>query len=187
MAAKRNSPDLIIIKKYANRRLYNTDTSSYVTLDDLAQMVRDGTDFQVLDAKSNDDITHSILTQIIFEQEGRGQNLLPVSFLRQIIRFYDDSMQALVPSYLEYSIDALMKDQDALRKQVNKAFGSNPLALMQEQAQNNLALFRNSLMGFSPFVGAASDGGSASKQELADIKQQMADMQEKLNKIVPKD
>ena len=114
-----------VIKKYANRRLYNTGTSTYVTLDDLAEMVKAEEDFVVVDAKSGDDITHSVLTQIIFEQETRGHNMLPVNFLRQLIRFYGDSMQTLVPSYLDYSMSTLTHDQDMFREQMAKTLGSH--------------------------------------------------------------
>src|SRR6202051_1378053 len=126
MAAK---DDPIVIKKYANRRLYNTGTSAYVTLEDLADMVKKGEDFVVFDAKSGEEITRSVLTQIIFEQEGKGgQSLLPIAFLRQLIRFYGDSMQMMVPSYLEFSLDKLTSEQEAFRDQCATAFGVAPLA-----------------------------------------------------------
>ena len=119
MSDEKTAPNnAIVIKKYANRRLYNTSTSTYVTLDDLAAMVKSGSDFVVYDAKTNEDITRSVLTQIIFEEESKGTNLLPINFLRQLIRYYGDSMQALVPGYLEFSLDNLVKDQEKLRKQM---------------------------------------------------------------------
>src|SRR6187431_3584213 len=123
--AKSDQP--ITIKKYANRRLYNTGTSTYVTLEDLASMVKAGEDFVVYDAKTNEDITRSVLTQIIFEQENKEgtQNLLPINFLRQLIRFYGDSMQMLVPRYLETSIDSLTREQQKFRDQISQAFGVN--------------------------------------------------------------
>src|SRR3979411_2285107 len=126
--AKSDEP--ITIKKYANRRLYNTGTSTYVTLEDLASMVKAGEDFVVFDAKTNEDITRSVLTQIIFEQENKegGQNLLPINFLRQLIRFYGDSMQMMVPRYLEVSIDSLTREQPKFREQISKAFGRADLA-----------------------------------------------------------
>src|SRR6478735_5242387 len=129
-----------VIKKYANRRLYHTGTSSYVTLEDLAGMVRLGEDFQVYDAKSGDDITRSVLTQIIVEQEGKeGQNLLPVTFLRQLIRFYGDSMQTLVPRYLEVSIDSLTKEQQKFRDHMSQAFGvTSPFGALDEQVRRNM-------------------------------------------------
>src|SRR6478752_1630410 len=131
-----------VIKKYANRRLYHTGTSTYVTLEDLAGMVRGGEDFIVFDAKSSEDITRSVLTQIIFEQEGKeGQSLLPVTVLRQLIRFYGDSLQALVPSYLEFSMNNLSQDQQKLREQMAQAFGGSPFHSMEEQVRKNMGLF----------------------------------------------
>src|SRR5216683_8374882 len=123
----------IVIKKYANRRLYNTGTSTYVTLEDLAGLVKNGEDFVVYDAKSSEDITRSVLTQIIFEQENKaGQNLLPINFLRQLIRFYGDSMQMLVPKYLEQSIDTLTREQEKFRKQLTTTFSMTPFAPLEE-------------------------------------------------------
>jgi polyhydroxyalkanoate synthesis repressor PhaR len=153
--AKENSP--ITIKKYANRRLYNTDTSAYITLDDLAAIVKRGDDFVVYDAKTGEDITRSVLTQIIFEQEGKvGQSLLPITFLRQLIRFYGDSMQMLVPSYLEFTIRRLASEQAKLREKIAKNFGG-PLTTpifesIEEQARKNMALFEQALTMFSPFA-----------------------------------
>src|SRR5579884_3984881 len=122
-----NAKQPTVIKKYANRRLYNTGTSAYVTLEDLAHMVKRGEDFVVLDAKTGEDITRSVLTQIIFEQEGKvGQSMLPITFLRQLIRFYGDSMQMLVPSYLEFSIDKFTNEQQKFRDQITNAFGGGP-------------------------------------------------------------
>src|ERR1700704_1917494 len=139
------------IKKYANRRLYNTGTSTYVTLDDLATMVRNGEDFRVVDAKSGDEITRSVLTQIIFEQENKGTNLLPITFLRQLIRFYGDSIQNLIPTYLDFSINSLVKEQEKLRSQMLGAFGPSfgattpfgPGALdaINEQVRRNTKIF----------------------------------------------
>ena len=153
--AKENSP--ITIKKYANRRLYNTDTSAYITLDDLAAIVKRGDDFVVYDAKTGEDITRSVLTQIIFEQEGKGgQSLLPITFLRQIIRFYGDSMQMLVPSYLEFTIGRFASEQAKFREKIAKNFG-NPLTTpifesIEEQARKNMALFEQALTMFTPFA-----------------------------------
>ncbi len=146
--------DPVTIKKYANRRLYNTGTSTYVTLEDLASMVKAGDDFLVYDAKTGDDITRSVLTQIIFEQENKdGQNLLPVSFLRQLIRFYGDSMQLLVPRYLELSIDTLSREQDKLRNQLSSALGVNPLvAPFEQHIRRNMDLFEKAFAMFSPFA-----------------------------------
>ncbi len=144
----------VVIKKYANRRLYNTDTSTYVTLDDLAAMVKSGRDFVVFDAKSGDDLTHSVLTQIIVDQESRvgGQTLLPIPFLRQLIRFYGDSIERLVPSYLQISLDTLTKEQDRFRKSFAGAFTpAGAVEAYQEQVRKNVAMFEQAMAMFSPF------------------------------------
>ncbi|MEG6507879.1 polyhydroxyalkanoate synthesis repressor PhaR [Methyloligella sp. 2.7D] len=141
----------VIIKKYANRRLYNTDTSTYVTLEDLAEMVRSEKDFVVFDAKTGEDLTHAVLTQIIVEQESRGQNLLPIPFLRQLIRFYGDSIQRLVPSYLEYSLDTLTKQQDEYRSKYANVFGTAAFDAMQDQVRKNFETFEHALGLFTPF------------------------------------
>jgi polyhydroxyalkanoate synthesis repressor PhaR len=144
----------VVIKKYANRRLYNTDTSTYVTLDDLAAMVKGGRDFVVFDAKSGDDLTHSVLTQIIVEQESRmgGQTLLPIPFLRQLIRFYGDSIEKMVPSYLQVSLEMLAKEQERFRKTFADAFTpAGAFEAYQEQARKNLAMFEQAMAMFSPF------------------------------------
>jgi polyhydroxyalkanoate synthesis repressor PhaR len=153
----------VVIKKYANRRLYNTDTSTYVTLDDLAAMVKGGRDFVVFDAKSGDDLTHSVLTQIIVEQESRmgGQTLLPIPFLRQLIRFYGDSIERLVPSYLQVSLEMLAKEQEKFRKTFADAFTpSGAFEAYQEQARKNLAMFEQAMAMFSPF-GKPPSGAQA--------------------------
>ncbi len=198
----------ISIKKYANRRLYHTGTSTYVTLDDLSEMVRKGEDFLVSDAKSGEDITRSVLTQIIFEEEskvGQGANLLPITFLRQLIRFYGDSMQAIVPKYLEFSIDRLTSDQQKFREQLTKSFGApivaNPFTgpdafkAMEERARANMALFTDALRMFSPFSANLTGADmappepqeatkeEATKDEMEQMKQQLADMQARLNKL----
>lgn len=191
-----------IIKKYANRRLYNTGTSTYVTLDDLAEMVKGGEDFLVQDAKSGEDLTRSVLTQIIFEQENRGTNLLPITVLRQLIRFYDDSMQAVVPSYLEHSINAFVADQEKIREAMAGSLGTTPLgamsgmsSVMQEQTRRNMELFQqamsNAVTMFVPFSGAgtgaaeeaAAKTGDSSIEELRD---QLAAMQTRLDSISKK-
>ena len=184
-----------VIKKYANRRLYHTGTSTYVTLEDLAQMVRAGDDFVVHDARSGEDLTRSVLTQIIFEQESKeGQNLLPVTFMRQLIRFYGDSMQSLVPSYLELSIDNLTKEQERLREQMSKAFGPAAFTVVGEQVRTNMALFTEAMKVFSPFRAAdpataersPSEPGEtapAEEAELDHLKRQMAEMQKKLESL----
>jgi len=135
----------VIIKKYANRRLYNTDTSTYVTLEDLAEMVRVERDFVVYDAKTGEDLTHTVLTQIIVEKESRGTNLLPVGFLRQLIRFYGDSMQNIVPSYLEFSLNSLTKQQEQYRRRFANVFGTAAFDAMQEQVQKNFATLNKPL------------------------------------------
>ncbi|MBX9738706.1 MAG: polyhydroxyalkanoate synthesis repressor PhaR [Beijerinckiaceae bacterium] len=157
----------ITIKKYANRRLYNTGTSTYVTLEDLAVMVKKGEDFVVFDAKTGDEITRSVLTQIIFEQEAKdGQSLLPIAFLRQLIRFYGDSMQMLVPSYLEYSIGNLTSEQQKFREQIQSAIGGKALpggqifGALEEQARKNMAMFSQALGMFNPFVPNPSAGAA---------------------------
>jgi polyhydroxyalkanoate synthesis repressor PhaR len=176
-----------IIKKYANRRLYHMGTSTYVTLEDLAGMVRGGEDFTVSDAKTGEDITRSVLTQIIFEQESKeGQNLLPVTFLRQLIRFYGDSMQALVPRYLEFSMDNLTADQGALREQMSKTFGPAAWKGMEEQVRANMSFFTDAMRMFSPFKPRGGEGQPAGKaDELAALKQQMAEIQAKLAALAP--
>ena len=197
----------ITIKKYANRRLYNTGTSTYVTLEDLAVMVKKGEDFVVFDAKSGDDITRPVLAQIIFEQEGKdGQSLLPITFLRQLIRFYGDSMQMLVPSYLEYSIGNLTNQQQKFREQIQTAIGGKELpggqmfGALEEQARANMAMFSQALGMFNPFVakaaGAAEKAGAEARSDetpaapgMPDIdalKQQLADMQAKIEGLARK-
>jgi polyhydroxyalkanoate synthesis repressor PhaR len=185
-----------VIKKYANRRLYHTGTSTYVTLEDLAGMVRKGEDFVVYDAKSGEEITRSVLAQIIFEQENKeGPNLLPVTVLRQLIRFYGDSMQALVPSYLEFSMNNLSQEQQKLREQMSQAFGPGAFQAMEEQVRKNMGFFTEAMRMFSPFPhgnahAGASETKPASKGEGPDdldaLKRQMADMQAKLDKLASK-
>ncbi len=148
-----------VIKKYANRRLYNTATSTYVTLEDLAKMVKEGVDFVVYDAKSGEEITRSVLTQIIFEEEGKdGNTLLPVNFLRQLIRFYGDSMQGMVPGFLEFSMGNLAQEQDKLRQQMGAAAGGDAFKLIEETAKRNMQLFQDSLKMFTPFGGGIASG-----------------------------
>jgi polyhydroxyalkanoate synthesis repressor PhaR len=187
----------ITIKKYANRRLYNTASSSYVTLADLAKMVKAGEDFIVYDAKSNDDITRSVLTQIIFEQEGiEGQSLLPTTFLRQLIRFYGDSMQAILPSYLEFSIDRFSGEQQQMREAATRMFGpeafsTGSFAALQELTKKNFAAFNQTLAMFSPFTGAALTADSAAKKpssedDLDQLRNQLSDMQKRLESLAKK-
>jgi polyhydroxyalkanoate synthesis repressor PhaR len=141
----------VVVKKYANRRLYNTASSSYVTLDDLAKMIKEGGDFVVYDAKSGEDITRSVLTQIIVEQEQKGQNLLPISFLRQLISFYGDSMQFLVPGYLEQAMIAFSRNQEQMRNNLRATFGIFPFGQFEEMGKQNLALFERALKMLSPY------------------------------------
>ena len=154
----------VVIKKYANRRLYNTETSTYVTLEDLAQMVRADRDFVVYDAKSGDDLTHGVLTQIIVEQESRegGQTLLPIPFLRQLIRFYDDQMGRMVPSYLQFSLESLVKEQEKFRSQLTNAL-TNPstaFEMYQDQARRNIALFEQAMTMWTS-LSASGDAAKA--------------------------
>ncbi len=196
-----NDKQPITIKKYANRRLYNTGTSAYVTLEDLAEMVKRGEDFLVYDAKTGEDITRSVLTQIIFEQEGKnGQSLLPITFLRQLIRFYGDSMQMLVPSYLEFTIDKLTKEQQKFRDQFASAFDAAGLpsptrqmfGTLEEQARKNMAMFSQALTMFSPFARSAAPASEGSpepepKSDIEDMKRQLDDLQKRLEGLTPKD
>ena len=184
----------VVIKKYANRRLYNTGTSTYVTLEDLATMVKSGEDFVVFDAKTGDEITRSVLTQIIFEQENKqGQNLLPITFLRQLIRFYGDSMQMLVPRFLEASIDSLTREQGKLRSQMTQAFGVSGFAGMEDQVRRNMEMFEKTFAMFAPFArkeGQAAEGPDKpvrSESELGDLKRQMEDMQKRLDRLAKDD
>ena len=187
--AKSDQPTTI--KKYANRRLYNTGTSTYVTLEDLAAMVKEGEDFLVFDAKTGDDITRSVLAQIIFEQENKaGQNLLPTTFLRQLIRFYGDSMQMVVPKYLEQSIDTLTREQEKFRKQLASTLSGTPFAPLEEQVRRNMELFQQTFSMFKPFAprGGAAEGDKTSeppKEEgnIETLRRQMKEMQERLERM----
>jgi polyhydroxyalkanoate synthesis repressor PhaR len=143
----------IVVKKYANRRLYNTATSSYVTLDDLAKLIKDGGDFVVHDAKTGEDITRSVLTQIIVEQEQKGQNLLPINFLRQLISFYGDSMQFLVPGYLEQAMVSFARNQEQMRDNLRATFGMFPFGQFEEMGKQNLAMFERAMRMMSPYAG----------------------------------
>jgi len=160
------SDGIVRIKKYANRRLYNTETSAYVTLDDLAEMVRLDREFEVVDAKSGEDLTHSVLTQIILDQEGKGQNLLPVNFLRQLIRFYGDSIGQFVPSYLEISMATLARDQERYRTHLEQAMAGTPLDVFQRQAQQNMELFEKAMsMWVPPYSGGTEESGETKTAE----------------------
>jgi polyhydroxyalkanoate synthesis repressor PhaR len=190
------------IKKYANRRLYNTASSAYVTLADLAAMVKSGEDFVVYDAKSGDDITRSVLTQIIFEQEGKeGQSLLPATFLRQLIRFYGDSVQALLPRYLEFSIDQFSGEQQKFREEMRRAFGATPFGntsfeALEEMTRKNLAAFSQALTMFTPFVSAGLPQTNAApapekananaNADFEELKKQLSDVQKRLDSLTSK-
>ena len=186
-APNRKDGERVIIQKYANRRLYNKATSSYITLDDLSKMVKDGVDFVVNDAKTGEDITRKVLTQIIFEEEGRGQNLLPVPFLRQLIGFYGDRMQAFLPSYLELSLESFIKQQERMREKFTAVAPVPVLGMFDEQVRQNMALFDRAMKMFTPFSyrneETAPDRPSstaAPDESLSDIKRQMAAMQEQI-------
>jgi polyhydroxyalkanoate synthesis repressor PhaR len=198
--------EAVVVKKYANRRLYNTETSTYVTLEDLATMVRSDRDFVVYDAKTGDDLTHSVLTQIIVEQENRvgGQTLLPVPFLRQLIRFYDDSIGRMVPGYLQFSLENLAKEQEKFRTQFASAF-ANPAAafeVYQELARKNMSMFEQALSMWTPFSGvpgapkrpgqppapagekaAAAEPAKKDPNDISELKAQLANMQQKIDKL----
>ena len=176
----------VIIKKYANRRLYNTDTSTYVTLEDLAEMVRGERDFVVYDAKTGEDLTHSVLTQIIVEQESRGTNLLPIGFLRQLIRFYGDSMQMLVPRFLEASIESLSKEQGKFREQMAQAFGVGAFGPLEDQVRRNMEMFEKTFAMFAPFArgqAKSSEKPQGPSSEIDELKRQLDEMQKRLDKL----
>jgi polyhydroxyalkanoate synthesis repressor PhaR len=182
-----------VIKKYANRRLYHTGTSSYVTLDDLGRMVRNGEDFVVYDAKTGEDITRSVLTQIIFEEENKvgSPSLLPIAFLRQLIRFYGDSLQALVPSYLEFSMENLTRNQQKLRENLAQTFGPGAFHAIEEQVRANMTFFTEAMRMFTPFAAKSAskpeEGESqVDENDLEALKRQMADMQARLEALSKK-
>jgi polyhydroxyalkanoate synthesis repressor PhaR len=200
--AQPEKKEAVVIKKYANRRLYNTETSTYVTLDDLAQMVRNDKDFVVYDAKSGDDLTHAVLTQIIVEQESRqgGHTLLPIPFLRQLIRFYDDNIGRLVPSYLQFSLENLVKEQEKFRGLFANAF-ANPAAAFEayhEQARKNMAMFEQAMSMWTSFGAAGPLSGRKTnpddlaaqpenvetpREEIDELKTQLAAMQQRLERL----
>ena len=181
MANDSKSSGTVIIKKYANRRLYNTSTSSYITLDHLAQMVKDNVEFQVIDAKTGADLTHAILTQIIMEEESAGEQMLPTNFLRQLISMYGNSMQAFLPGYLEASMEHFRENQAKMRKAIEESIGSNPIAQI---AHRNMEMFKAAAAAFvpgavtSPEAKPAGDG-----DDLDALRKQMAEMQEKLEQL----
>ncbi len=187
------------IKKYANRRLYNTATSSYVTLDYLAQMVRNGTEFTVEDAKTGEDITRSVLTQIIVEEESKGQDMLPINFLRQLISLYGDNLQFLVPRYLEQSMESFAKNQEGMRSYMKESFGGMfPMERFEEMSKQNMAFFEQAMRMWNPFKGGVGMPGAAAPQgnaaaekpveapsanEITDLKSQMAALQRQIEAL----
>jgi len=200
-AAKKSKDEPTVIKKYANRRLYDTGRSSYVTLDDLCEMIKDGIDFVVYDAKSGDDLTRSVLTQIIVEQETKGDSLLPVSFLKQLIGFYGDNLQPLIPNYLEQTLEAFTKNQEQFREQLEKSLGAgmmnamnpmnnmnqmnpmnnmnpgammNPMNAMEEMTKKNMEMFQNTMKAFTP---------GAAKNNIDELKKNMAALQEEIDRL----
>jgi polyhydroxyalkanoate synthesis repressor PhaR len=192
--AKDSEP--ITIKKYANRRLYNTGTSTYVTLEDLAEMVKTGEDFVVFDAKTGEEITRSVLTQIIFEQESKGPNLLPITFLRQLIRFYGDSIQNLIPTYLDFSIDSFVRDQEKLRDQMKNAFGPAAFDVIGDQVRRNTEMFEQAMRMFLPFgsgrtgsptAGTAGETRPTSDGDFETVQRQLEEMQKQIDKLSKKD
>ncbi len=203
--------ETVVIKKYANRRLYNTATSSYVTLDHLAQMVKDGIEFAVFDAKTGEDITRSVLTQIIVEEEAKGANLLPINFLRKLIGFYGDSLQSFVPRYLEMSMENFTRNQEDMRSAMAKTFGQmfpfpggDQSHAMEEMVKNNMAMFQRAMEMFYPATTARNGGmppeGGASEtapsangataggqdQDLAGLREQINELQRQLESLAKK-
>ncbi|VVT04947.1 Polyhydroxyalkanoate synthesis repressor PhaR [Sphingomonas sp. EC-HK361] len=178
MKKQHDGTGTVIIKKYANRRLYNTETSSYITLDHLATMTREGRDFKVVDAKTDEDITHNVLTQIIMEEESRGTSMLPVNFLRQLIAMYGDSMQAMVPGYLEASMDSFRRNHEQFKTAVEGAFVGSPLA---EIAKRNMAMFEAATQAFKPPVAGAPP--ASKDDEIAALKAELASLQAKVEKL----
>lgn len=199
MSEAEKSGDRVVIKKYANRRLYNTRSSAYVTLEHLSEMVKEGVDFVVYDAKTNEDITRSVLTQIIFDEESRGQNLLPIQFLRQLIRFYGDSMQAFVPSFLEMSLDGFTRQQDHMRGQVAGSLGATPgIGFLEDQVRQNLVMFERAMKMFTPFAftrpeepppapEAKPAEAAAPDTALDELKQRIEEMQQQIAKLAAKE
>ncbi len=183
-----------VVKKYANRRLYNTASSSYVTLDDLSKMVREGHHFVVYDAKSGEDLTRSILTQIILEEDGKGRNLLPINFLRQLIRFYDDSLRAFLPRYLELSMENFASNQEQIRRYIEGTFGRFfPIGQFEDMARQNLALFQRAANMFATTDSGATGPDEADQQrrtdsetskEIKELSARIEALQQELGKLV---
>ena len=181
-----DAPSPVVVKKYANRRLYNTESSSYITLDNLAEMVRQGRDFVVYDAKTGEDITRGVLTQIIVEEEGKGHNLLPTTFLRHLIGFYGDQMQTVVPRFLDQAMGALAQQQEQVRTAMQKTMGSIgtmfPFGNMEEVSRQNMAMVERAMSLFTPFYrgGAAEPGPSTQAQEVADLRAEVENLRRQL-------
>ncbi len=205
--SEENGPETppITIKKYANRRLYNTATSSYVTLDHLATMVKEGTEFEVFDAKTGEDITRQVLTHIIVEEEGKGQNLLPISFLRHLIGFYGDSLQSVVPNYLDYSMKAFARNQEQMRDYMQDTLGGmSPFGQLEEMGKKNMAMFEEAMKMFTPFApdGAGGDGDKKpaakgektgggkqgeSADQMDDLRHRLEQMQQQIDQLSGED
>ena len=179
MKKQKAADGIVIIKKYANRRLYNTESSSYITLDHLATMTREGRDFKVVDAKTDEDITHNVLTQIIMEEESRGETMMPVNFLRQLISMYGDSMQTMVPGYLEASMDSFRRNHDQFKSAVEGAFANSPFA---DIAKRNLEMFDAATQAMTPPAPAPAPAASKD-DEIAALRSELAKLQEKVEKL----
>ena len=185
-ARNRHTGDTIVIKKYANRRLYNTATSSYITLDQLADIVKEGADFVVQDAKSGEDITRAVLTQIIVEEESKGANLLPISFLKQLIGFYGDSMQTFVPRYLELSMESLAKNQEQVRDMVSRTFDQmfpSPTDAVDGMVRNNMAMMRRTMEMFYPEGDQATDKAPDRDEDIRALQERIDSLQNQLDRI----
>lgn len=189
---RKKKEDMVVIKKYANRRLYDTSRSHYVTLDDLCDMIKEGQEFIVQDAKSGEELTQQVLTQIIVEQESRGQNILPPTFLRNIIKFYGDNMQGVLPNYLEQAMHSFIDNQDTLRKNIGTLPGAS---MFEDLNRKNMEMFEQTIKMFTPFsnVFAGADMGNAqpstqkpvSKQDrIKQIKLTITELQEELRGLI---
>jgi polyhydroxyalkanoate synthesis repressor PhaR len=174
----------VVVKKYANRRLYNTESSSYITLDNLAEMVRQGRDFVVYDAKTGEDITRSVLTQIIVEEEGKGRALLPTAFLRQLIGFYGDQMQSLVPKFLEQAMGAFAQQQEQMRSAMQKTMGSMgtlfPFSNMEEVGRQNMAMMERAFSLFTPFYRGPDAAPPTHSDEIAALRAEVDSLRRQL-------
>ena len=178
--ASGNADEPVIVKKYANRRLYNTRSSSYITLEDLARMTREGIDFQVLDAKTGNDITHQILTQIIMEEESGGEQMLPIGFLRQLISMYGHSMQAMMPQYLEASMENFRANQAKLQDAWKASMSPDAFAKL---AETNMAMFKAAASAFMPKGESAPSPAPKPASDIDALREQMAAMQRKLDEL----